>query len=183
MDDTSNQHIPSPAHYAAKHTTANAAPTHHKSSTDTTPEKGGTFRALYYMAMTKTKPLHDSPHTTPSSTRNKPRQMICCSKAHQGGANKTPKWVITCKDPPKPSSITFANLYRAKAHAASGKPPEEVITPVTSPKPQWQVVHLGWGKPHPNVGISNPNHPNYVAPPPRRQSIHPASTCAPGGLV
>jgi hypothetical protein len=165
MNNIPHKHIPSPKHYAAKHhTTANAAPTHHMSSTDTTPEQGGTFRALY-MAMTKTKPPQDSSHTTPSSNRNKPCQMIC-SKAHQGGANKTPKWIITRKDPPKPPSTTFANLYCARARAASGKPPEEVIAPVIkNPKPQWQVVYLGWGKPHPNVGISIPDHPNYVAPP------------------
>jgi hypothetical protein len=75
-------------------------------------EQGGTVRALY-MAITKTKPSHDSSHTISSSNNIKPRQMIC-SKAHdQGDAHKTPKWIIAQKDP-KPPSITFANLYRAR---------------------------------------------------------------------
>jgi hypothetical protein len=134
------------------------------SSTDTTPEQGGTFRALY-MAITKTKPSHDSSHTTPSSNKNKPRQMIC-SKAHQGGANKTPKWIITRKDPPKPPSITFANLYHARARAAEGELPEEVTVPVSNPKPQWEVIHMGWGNPKSNI-----RHPNNLStlPPPTFQ--------------
>jgi hypothetical protein len=53
--------------------------------------------------ITKTKPPHDSSHTTSSSNNNKPRQMIC-SKAHQGDANKTPKWIITQKDQNHPVS-------------------------------------------------------------------------------
>jgi hypothetical protein len=139
-------------------------------STDNTPEQGGTFRALY-MAITKTKPLHDSSHTTPST--NKPRQMIC-SKAHQGGPNKTPKWIITHKDPPK-TKTTFADLYRARARAAAGKPPEEVTVPVSNPKQQWQVQYLGWGKPHPpNSKLKHPNHAtsppdNNLSTPPTRQ--------------
>jgi hypothetical protein len=81
------------------------------------------------MAITKTKPSHNSSHTTPSLNKNKPRQMIC-SKAHQGGANKKPKWIIiTRKDPPKTPSITFADLYRARARAAAGELPEEVTVP------------------------------------------------------
>jgi hypothetical protein len=93
---------------------------------------------------------------------------MICSKAHQGSANKTPKWIITQKDPPKPPSITFANLYRARqACAAAGKPPEEVTVPVSNPKPQWQVYHsMGWGNPKSNIDSSNPKHPNYVAPSP-----------------
>jgi hypothetical protein len=124
------------------------------------PEQGGTFRALY-MAITKTKPSHDSSHTTPSS--NKPRQMIC-SKAYQGGANKTPKWIITGKDPPKPKT-TFANLYRARARAAAGELPEEVTVPVSNPKQQWQVHYMGWGKPHPSNSKLK-QHPNHATSPP-----------------
>jgi hypothetical protein len=164
MEAATDKHIPRPAQHADKHMAANAARPHHMSSTDTVPEQEGTFRALY-MAMTKTKPPHDSPHTTPSLNNNKPRQMIC-SKAHQGGTNKTPKWIITHKDPPKPPSITFADLYRARARAAAGEPPEAVTVPVINPKPQWQVVHMGWGNPKSNIEPSNPKHPNYSAPSP-----------------
>jgi hypothetical protein len=124
--------IPSPVQHTNRHTAANAAPPHHMSSTDTMPEQGGKFRALY-KAITKTKPPHDSSHITSSLNKNKPRQMIC-SKAHQGDANKTPKWIITRKDP-KPPSITFANLYRARACAAAGKLPEEVIVLGNNSKP------------------------------------------------
>ena len=96
VEAVTDKHISSPAQCADKHMAANAAPPHHMSSTDTKPEQGGTFRA-FYMAITKTKPPHDSSHTTSSSNNNKPRQMIC-STAHQGGVNKTPKWIITRKD-------------------------------------------------------------------------------------
>jgi hypothetical protein len=148
MEATLNTDTPSPAQPANNYTTANAA------STNNTPEQGGTFRALY-MAITKTKPSHDSPHTTPST--NKPRQMIC-SKAHQGGPNKTPKWIITHKDPPK-IKTTFADMYRARARAAAGEPPEEVTVPVSNPKQQWQVQYLGWGQSHPpNPRLKHPNH-------------------------
>jgi hypothetical protein len=93
-------------------TTTTRQPTLHRhttcaSPTDTTPEQGGTFRTLY-MANTKTKPSHDSSHTTPSS--NKPRQMIC-SKAHQGGANKARRQnglshtkILQSQKPPLPTS-------------------------------------------------------------------------------
>jgi hypothetical protein len=165
MDNKLNT-IPSPVQHANRHTAANAAPPHHMSSTDTMPEQGGKFRALY-KAITKTKPPHDSSHITSSLNKNKPRQMIC-SKAHQGDANKTPKWIITRKDP-KPPSITFANLYRARACAAAGKLPEEVIVLGNNSKPpQWEVFHMGWGNPKSNIEPSNPKHPNYVAPPPRQ---------------
>ena len=162
MEATMNTDTPSPAQPANNYRTANAA------STNNTPEQGGTFRALY-MAITKTKPSHDSPHTTPST--NKPRQMIC-SKAHQGGPNKTPKWIITHKDPPK-IKTTFADMYRARARAAAGEPPEAVTVPVINPKPQWQVVHMGWGNPKSNIEPSNPKHPNYSAPSPDNNSSTP----------
>jgi hypothetical protein len=143
---------------------------HMSSSMDITPEQGGTFRALY-MAITKTKPSHNSSHTISSSNNNKPCPMIC-SKAHQGDANKTPKWIITQKDP-KPPSITFTNLYRARARAAAGKLPEAVIIPGNNSKPQWEVFHMGWGNPKSNIEPSNPKHPNYVAPSPDKHEMDP----------
>jgi hypothetical protein len=145
MDAKPDKHIPSPAQPANNHTTANAAPPHHMSSTDITLEQGGTFRALY-MAITKTKPSHNSPHTIPTSNNIKPRQMIY-SKAHHGDAHKTPKWIIAQKDP-KPPSITFADLYRARARASAGELPEAVIAPGNNLKPQWEVAGPhGMGKP------------------------------------
>ena len=160
MDANSDKHIPSPAQPTNNYTTAKAAPPqHHMSSTDTTPEQRGMFRALY-MAMTKTKPSHDSSHTTPSLNNNEPRQMIC-SKAHQGDKNKTPKWIITRKDPPKPPKITFADLYRARARAAAGELPEEATVPGSTTTPQWEVIHMGWGNPKSNI-----RHPNNLSTPP-----------------
>jgi hypothetical protein len=140
------------------------------SSTDITLEQGGTVRALY-MAITKTKPWHDSSHTISSSNNIKTRQMIC-SKAHQGDAHKTPKWIIAQKDP-KPPSLTFADLYRARARAAVGKPPEAVNVPGNNLKPQWEVVHMGWGNPKSNIEPSNPKHPHYVAPSPDKHEMDP----------
>jgi hypothetical protein len=168
MDNNPNT-VPSPAQHANKHTAVNDAPSHHMSSTVNTLEQEGTFRAPY-TAITKTKPPHDSSHTTSSSNNNKPRQMIC-SKAHQGDANKTPKWIIIRKDP-KPPYITFANFYRARARAAAGKPPEE-IEPVNKLKQQWEVLHMGWGNPKSNIEPSNPKHPNYVAPSPDKHKMKP----------
>ena len=132
VDNTPNV-IPSPAQHANKYTAVNDAPPHHMSSMDNTLEQEGMFSAPY-TAIAKTKQPHNSSHTTSSSNNNKHRQMIC-SKAHQGDANKTPKLIITRKDP-KPPSITFADFYRARARAAAGELPEEVIEPVNKSKPQ-----------------------------------------------
>jgi hypothetical protein len=123
------------------------------------------------MAITKTKPSHDSSHTISTSNNIKPRQMIS-SKAHYGDAHKTPKWIIVQKDP-KPPSITFADLYRARARASAGELPEAVIAPGNNLKPQWEVVHMGWGNPKSNIEPSNPKHPNYVAPSPDKHETNP----------
>jgi len=170
MDAKPDKHIPSPAQPANNSTTANAAPPHHMSSTDTTLEHGGTVRAPH-MAIIKTKPSHDSSHTISTSNNIKPRQMIS-SKAHYGDAHKTPKWIIVQKDP-KPPSITFADLYRARARASAGELPEAVIAPGNNLKPQWEVVHMGWGNPKSNIEPSNPKHPNYVAPSPDKHETNP----------
>jgi hypothetical protein len=132
MDAKPDKHIPSPAQPANTHTTANAAPPHHMSSTE----------------------------------------------AHHGDAHKTPKWIIAQKEP-KPPSITFADLYRARARASAGELPEAVIAPGNNLKPQREVVHMGWGNPKSNIEPSNPKHPNYVAPSPDKHKTNPQ----PGYLV
>jgi hypothetical protein len=53
----------------------------------------------------------------------------------------------------------WCKVYSARARAAAGELPDAVIAPIApviSPKPQWKVVYLGWGKPHPRVLTINP---------------------------